>query len=59
MQPATTRTRFGYLTVAFTALMALTISLIFPTSATASPEDDNWPRIAGADRYETLSLIHI
>ena len=57
MQPATSRTRFGYLTVAFTALMALTISLIFPTSATASPEDDNWPRIAGADRYETSLLV--
>ncbi len=57
MQPATSRTRFGYLTVAFTALMALTISLIFPTTATASPEDDNWPRIAGADRYETSLLV--
>ena len=57
MQPAASRTRFGYLTVAFTALMALTVSLIFPTSATASPEDDNWPRIAGADRYETSLLV--
>ena len=57
MQPAITRTRFGYLTVAFTALMALTISLVFPTTATASPEDDNWPRIAGADRYETSLLV--
>ncbi len=50
MQPTIIRTRFGYLTVAFTAIAALIISLIFPTTATASPEDDNWPRVAGADR---------